>query len=122
MDLDESADLSRSEVEAYMEVVIGRKHIPEGFWEKQDTDGDGYISWEEFTGPKGDTQPDPAPNVFEIVDTDEDGFLTRDELEVFAQRVHKRSVPDSVWKREDKDGDGLVSWEEFTGAKGRVYH
>ena len=27
-------------------------HIPDDLWE-DDVDGDGYISWEEFSGPKG---------------------------------------------------------------------
>ncbi len=120
MDLDGSTDLSRDEVEAYMEAVIGRKHIPEGFWESQDTDKDGYISWDEFTGSKGDIRPEKPPNAFKIIDVDESGYLTREELEVFALRVHERSVPDSIWAREDKNGDGLISWDEFTGSKGRI--
>lgn len=112
MDIDESRYLSKEEVERYMEIVLGRKHIPEGFWEAQDKDGDGLISWDEFTGPKGD-EPPKYLNAFEIVDVNKSGYLSRDELEAFAQRVHGKSVPDSVWRREDKDGDGFISWNGF---------
>ena len=119
LDLDESGDISRFEIEEYMDLVLGRSKIPEGLFENQDTDRDGYISWEEFTGPKGDYPPPSTLNAFEIIDTDKSGYLSREELEVFALEVHGRSVPDHIWKREDKDSDGKVSWEEFTGAKGR---
>lgn len=119
LDLDESGDISRFEIEEYMDIVLGRSKIPEGLFENQDTDRNGYISWEEFKGPKGDYPPPSTLNAFEIVDTDKSGYLSREELEVFALRVHGRSVPDHIWQREDKDSDGKVSWEEFTGAKGR---
>ena len=119
MDYDVSGDLSLEEVERYMELHIGRKTLPDGFFEKQDKDGNGFLSWEEFTGPKGDKPPREAINAFEIIDTDKDGYLSRDELEEFAMRVHGKKVPDDVWAREDKNGDDKISWEEFTGQKGR---
>ena len=35
--------------------------LPEGLMEREDKDGDGFISWEEFSGPKGEHPPTPAP-------------------------------------------------------------
>jgi len=53
IDLDSDGSLSKSEIEAYF-VQMGST-TPDGLWEKEDTDGDGIISWEEFSGPKGDS-------------------------------------------------------------------
>ena len=27
-------------------------------------------------------------------------------------------MPDGLWDNEDKDKDGVISWDEFTGPKG----
>lgn len=32
--------------------------MPDGLWEDEDKDKDGFVSWEEFTGPKGSSPPD----------------------------------------------------------------
>jgi len=53
IDLDSDGSLSKSEIDAYF-VQMGST-TPDGLWEKEDTDGDGIISWEEFSGPKGDS-------------------------------------------------------------------
>ena len=34
------------------------------------------------------------------------------------QREHKRDLPAELLTQEDKNGDGIVSWEEFSGPKG----
>lgn len=119
MDDDKSGDLSKEEVLDYMEEKLGRRSLPPGFWESQDTDGDGYISWDEFTGPKGDEKPLTAIDMFERIDEDNSGYITREELADFAMRVHKMELKDEVWRREDKNEDGKISWDEFTGGKGR---
>lgn len=121
MDYDGSGDLTKEEVLEYMEKQIGRKTLPEGFWEGQDKDGDGFISWDEFTGPKGTEKPITAINMFERIDVDSDGYISREELETFAMRVHGLKLKSEVWNREDRNGDGRISWEEFTGQKGRTY-
>ena len=33
------------------------KEVPRGLWEKEDKNADKAVSWEEFTGPKGDKDP-----------------------------------------------------------------
>ena len=60
----------------------------------------------------------PGPNIFKEIDTDEDGKLTKEEVEAFFQEKKKTSTPDGLWESEDKDGDGYISWEEFGGSKG----
>ena len=42
----------QSEVEAYFK-NMGQDTVPPELWENEDKDGDGFISWEEFSGPKG---------------------------------------------------------------------
>jgi hypothetical protein len=32
---------------------MGKDELPEGLWENEDKDQDGFVSWEEFGGPKG---------------------------------------------------------------------
>ena len=32
---------------------MGQDEVPPELWENEDKDGDGFISWEEFSGPKG---------------------------------------------------------------------
>lgn len=119
MDEDLSGDISRKEVEDYMLEKLGRKTLPDGFWEQQDKDGDGYISWDEFTGPKGDRKPPTAIGMFNVVDTDKSGYITREELAAYAMAMHKIELKDEVWEREDKNEDGIITWDEFTGGKGR---
>ena len=61
----------------------------------------------------------PAPpNIFADIDADADGSLSVDELKGWFKREHNRDLPDDLLKSEDKDGDGVVSWEEFSGPKG----
>jgi len=31
--------------------------VPEGLWAKEDKNGDGIVTWEEFEGPKGSSDP-----------------------------------------------------------------
>jgi len=57
-DLDTNKDtkLSKEEVLAYFKKQ-GQEKLPDGLWDGEDKDGDGFITWEEFGGPKGKTPP-----------------------------------------------------------------
>ena len=52
IDKDGNKELSSNEVEAFFREQR-EGDVPAELWDKEDTDSDGVISWEEFTGPKG---------------------------------------------------------------------
>mmetsp|Transcript_3379 Transcript_3379/g.9410 ORF Transcript_3379/g.9410 Transcript_3379/m.9410 type:complete len:212 (+) Transcript_3379:167-802(+) len=60
----------------------------------------------------------PPPNVFKEIDSDEDKKLTKEEVEAWFQAKQGIGIPDGLWESEDKDGDGVITWEEFGGYKG----
>ncbi|KAK3082661.1 hypothetical protein FSP39_001811 [Pinctada imbricata] len=70
------------------------------------------------------------PNVFKMIDIDNDQFLTKDEVTMYlARAAQQQGVPldlaakqqqqimDKMFSFEDKDGDGKISHEEFNGPK-----
>uniref|UniRef100_A0A7S2H4F6 peptidylprolyl isomerase n=1 Tax=Helicotheca tamesis TaxID=374047 RepID=A0A7S2H4F6_9STRA len=58
------------------------------------------------------------PNVFTMIDTDGDGKLSPEEVLNFFKSQGAEDVPEGLWENEDKDEDGFISWEEFSGPKG----
>ena len=56
IDTDSDGKITKEEVEAFFQEKHGVS-TPDGLWENEDKDGDGFISWEEFGGSKGDTPP-----------------------------------------------------------------
>ena len=48
----------------------------------------------------------PEPNLFQELDTNEDGKLTKEEVLEFFKKQGKDELPDGLWASEDKDGDG----------------
>jgi hypothetical protein len=52
IDADGDRKLTYEEVEAWFK-GRGTEKVPEGLWEKEDKNEDKFISWEEFSGPKG---------------------------------------------------------------------
>lgn len=57
------------------------------------------------------------PDLFGFLDEDGDGKLSQLELmEYFS--MQGSGLPEGLMEREDKDGDGFISWEEFSGPKG----
>merc|ERR1712060_64824 len=55
------------------------------------------------------------PNIFEDIDTDGDGKLSKDEVLAYFKKQGRDEVPAGLWENEDKDGDGFISWSEFSG-------
>lgn len=53
IDKDSSGLLDKNEIDAFFEAMD--RETPEELFEKEDTDKDGFISWDEFSGPKGDS-------------------------------------------------------------------
>lgn len=62
----------------------------------------------------------PPTNLFKTLDvTPEDGQLSKDEVMAFFKSQGKDELPPGMWESEDKDGNGFISWEEFSGPKGQ---
>ncbi|KAL7527815.1 hypothetical protein ACHAXR_002146 [Thalassiosira sp. AJA248-18] len=57
-ELDTNSDnkIDKDEVAAYFK-AMGQDEVPPELWEREDADKDGFISWDEFSGPKGDVNP-----------------------------------------------------------------
>mmetsp|Transcript_8150 Transcript_8150/g.16929 ORF Transcript_8150/g.16929 Transcript_8150/m.16929 type:complete len:211 (+) Transcript_8150:52-684(+) len=56
IDTDADGKLTKEEVEAFFQKTRG-VGTPDGLWENEDADSDGFISWLEFGGHKGDNPP-----------------------------------------------------------------
>lgn len=57
------------------------------------------------------------PNIFSEMDTDSDNKITPAELAAWFKKDGE-DVPEGLWETEDKDEDGVISFEEFGGPKG----
>jgi len=56
--------------------------------------------------------PELEPNLFDEIDTNKDGKLSRDEaVAYFLKEEPDAPTPDldEIWAEEDKDGDGFIS-------------
>ena len=61
----------------------------------------------------------PGVNIFKEMDLDDDKLITNDEF--FQWFILKRNIkefPQAAWVKEDKNLDGIITWEEFSGPKG----
>lgn len=61
--------------------------------------------------------PADQPNVFAQIDKNGDKRISKQEALDFFKKSGLDEVPAHVWK-EDVNGDGYISWDEFTGPKG----
>lgn len=90
---------------------------------REDKDGDGQISQDEFGGPA---------EHFSLFDTDGDGYLTREEVTASLKNPPRRNdvggqgrgngpqsrqnkAPEQDFTQMDTDGNGVISAEEFSG-------
>jgi len=119
------------------EEAIPHEHVAEIF-DLEDQDLDGYISWEEWEmdihAPRASRPDDPLlerrRNVFDEVDTNHDGKITKVELLAhFDNDAFRDHLPDTngdvhqdehleraigdVFDREDRDGSGYLSPDEL---------
>ena len=89
-----------------------------------DSDGDGYLSWDEFWYSWGDGESQDAQDdmmgIFEEADTDSDDLLSLEELDYFIEMVDDydshdgdEMSPDMILDMMDYNDDGSVSWTEF---------
>jgi len=69
----------------------------------------------------------PQPNIFKAIDSDEDKMITKEEImsyikneipeEQLAEGQTFDRIADEIFEHEDKDKDGYISHEEFSGPK-----
>jgi len=89
-----------------------------------DSDGDGYLSWDEFWYSWGDGESQDAQDdmmgIFQEADTDSDDLLSLEELDYFIEMVDDydshdgdEMSPDMILDMMDYNDDGSVSWTEF---------
>jgi Ca2+-binding EF-hand superfamily protein len=78
-----------------------------------DTDGDGKLSRQEVAN-----EPRLAQS-FDAIDTNKDGFLTKEELQAARGRFGGRG---EGWKALDTDGDGKLSRQEVANAPRLAQH
>mmetsp|Transcript_25341 Transcript_25341/g.28347 ORF Transcript_25341/g.28347 Transcript_25341/m.28347 type:complete len:217 (-) Transcript_25341:234-884(-) len=57
------------------------------------------------------------PNIFQQIDTDADGKIIPEEVGAYFT-AQGQTMPDELFGKEDTNGDGHISWEEFSGPKG----
>eukprot|EP00547_Thalassionema_nitzschioides_P007571 CAMPEP_0194206908 /NCGR_PEP_ID=MMETSP0156-20130528/5816_1 /TAXON_ID=33649 /ORGANISM="Thalassionema nitzschioides, Strain L26-B" /LENGTH=453 /DNA_ID=CAMNT_0038933555 /DNA_START=57 /DNA_END=1418 /DNA_ORIENTATION=+ len=127
IDFNKDWKLSRDEAEKYFSQE-GKQVDFDGLWAAEDQDKDGFISWEEFSGPKGSEEPpkqqqqqqgpsqseiDSARQLFSKIDTNQDGKISKEELSKNFESKGKQIDVDALLKSQDTDKDGLISWEEF---------
>jgi hypothetical protein len=82
-----------------------------------DTNGDGAVSLEEFTARAAARATERATAMFERLDADGDGSLSRDVLELHGPRGH---MGERMFSGLDADEDGAVSEDEFDAARDRM--
>mmetsp|Transcript_17346 Transcript_17346/g.29328 ORF Transcript_17346/g.29328 Transcript_17346/m.29328 type:complete len:206 (+) Transcript_17346:67-684(+) len=66
-------------------------------------------------------EPEEDPNVFKEMDANRDLMISYDEMAQWFRTMHPdklERIPDGLFEREDKNGDQMISWEEFDGPKG----
>lgn len=61
-------------------------------------------------------EPNGMPNVFKQIDLNEDNKLDKSEIDEFFKGMGT-ATPEEIWEMEDKDKDGFISWDEFSGPK-----
>jgi hypothetical protein len=67
---------------------------------------------------------DPAPSnadFFSEMDSNGDGLVSKPEMDRWFKDRHPRRMghlPHGLWERQDLNGDGFVTWDEFSGPKG----
>lgn len=78
--------------------------------QRLDKDGDGRVSRKEAT----DAAIERAGSRFDQLDTNKDGFITKDEVNAARSSMHERTKERAGehWKAADKDGDGAISRSE----------
>lgn len=140
IDSNEDWRISKDEARIYFE-GIGQMVNLNALWDDEDANVDGYISWEEFKGPKG-SEPPPkkkekqrkkrqqqqqhqqtsqadVTTLFQNMDLDKDGMISKYEL-ANTFKALGQEMTEEFWTESDPDGDGHVTFKEFVGPNGHT--
>lgn len=101
---------------------IGEGKKTEDFLKDPDERYISSSSDDEWSTSSDDFDDGPPPNDFIIMDTNQDGRVSMPEAKrFFDDRRHLYDVNlADLWEMDDTDGDGYISWEEFSGPKGAI--
>ena len=58
------------------------------------------------------------PNLFKLMDSDGSRDLDEREIHYHFDRIGQKLPSPTLFKDQDKDSDGKISWDEFSGPKG----
>jgi len=68
---------------------------------------------------KGPPPGQKQSNMFDVINKDGNGYLSKEEVDAYFKEMGQADgAPPSLWEEEDKDNDGKITWEEFSGSKG----
>lgn len=110
IDSNKDWEISIDEAREYFE-TLGQMVNLDTLWNDEDTNGDGYISWEEFKGPKGSDPPPKIPHK----QKKKDKLSQRSQINSNQQQQSKQGATNiaSITHRMDTDKDGLISKAEL---------
>lgn len=82
-----------------------------------DTNKDGYIYYTEFLAAtlktQGRIQEERLASAFERFDSDDTGFISRENLRIILGSDYTKEKVDKIMLEADENGDGVISFQEF---------
>ena len=115
-DLDGSGKIDAEEMRQIVRSLGARESDALRILGDADTDGDGQISFDEFTClvlPLYQNSTAALRHAFDMFDADSSGFIDRGELGVMLRKLGFEWQGTHVFEAADIDGDGKVSFDEF---------
>ncbi|KAI7743829.1 hypothetical protein M8C21_026965 [Ambrosia artemisiifolia] len=88
-----------------------------------DTDGDGFVSFEEFMVAQGGVKTGDIKSAFKVFDLDGNGKITAEELVQVLRQLGERCSLEAcrrMVRGVDADGDGMIDVDEFVGLMTRT--
>ncbi|KAJ0704135.1 putative EF-hand domain-containing protein [Helianthus annuus] len=92
-------------------------------FEAIDTDGDGFVDFNEFMAAQGGVKAGDIKSAFKVFDLDGNGKITAEELVQVLRQLGERCSLEACRKMvrgADADGDGMIDVDEFVGLMTRT--